>query len=217
MALRSRRVASSDEAWVFRSQTQLSGDLCGLFQRSAISRAVETLIELGLLERRRNPTHRWDATWQYRLNVPRLQALVRDWEANEQGHAAKPGQQHADGAPRSRRATDQNPDISHSNATHPITRAGRPEASNTENRRAKQNDEGDDPQKRRPALSVQVTAAEPRTGTQPGRSDFGRRLTRGGRSSERFELLKARAEEGRRSKEAAEDLGSDEPATIEEE
>ena len=65
--------------WVYRTIEELARiDLCGAFGRDRVSGALSLLLELGLIERRRNPDPKYgyDRTYQYRLCRWRLQALV---------------------------------------------------------------------------------------------------------------------------------------------
>lgn len=65
------------DLWIFRTIEELiAADLCGAFGRDRVSKALNTLIELGYVERRRNPEKGWDRTWQYLLAIEAVQAAV---------------------------------------------------------------------------------------------------------------------------------------------
>lgn len=70
--LRNHELDGTD-LWIYRSVKDLAEqDLCAAFGKDAVKAALDRLLDLGLLERRRNPKVAWDRTWQYRLNADRL-------------------------------------------------------------------------------------------------------------------------------------------------
>jgi hypothetical protein len=70
--------------WVYMPVRQIYEDLMGEHSVNIIRRAINKLLELGILEHRHNPGNGQDKTWQYKLNLGVLQLLVNQ---NEQAEA----------------------------------------------------------------------------------------------------------------------------------
>lgn len=62
------------ELWVWKTQEQLRDEeLFNLFGETKVSACLNYLVEQGYLLRRRNPRYRWDRTYQYMLNISKVQ------------------------------------------------------------------------------------------------------------------------------------------------
>jgi hypothetical protein len=59
--------------WIFKSAEELTDELMTCMSPTTTLRHINKLVESGYLDRRRNPRHKWDRTWQYRPNVLRIQ------------------------------------------------------------------------------------------------------------------------------------------------
>ncbi len=55
--------------WVYKKAEELAEELLEICSRRTVGRRLEELVESGWLERRRNPRHQWDRTWQYRPDL----------------------------------------------------------------------------------------------------------------------------------------------------
>ncbi len=69
--------------WVYMPVRQIYEDLMGEHSVNIIRRAINKLLELGILEHRHNPGNGQDKTWQYKLNLGVLQLLVNQNEQIE--------------------------------------------------------------------------------------------------------------------------------------
>jgi len=76
------RARNNRDGWIFRTQDELARDTAGVLTPRQIRKAIERLLELGLVERRRNPDYRWDRTYQYRLDIEALNALIAEISAD---------------------------------------------------------------------------------------------------------------------------------------
>ena len=59
--------------WIYKKAEQLSEETMTYISKSAMLRHIATLVEGGWVEQRRNPKDRMDRTFQYRVNVVRIQ------------------------------------------------------------------------------------------------------------------------------------------------
>ena len=62
--------------WFYRTRDGFIEDLADGFGKDAVQKALNELLKSGLVERRRNPRHKWDRVWQWRLNVAAVQAQI---------------------------------------------------------------------------------------------------------------------------------------------
>lgn len=58
--------------WIYKSADELANELMIDASPRSVRRKIEFLVENGWLLRRRNPKHKWDRTYQYRLSLPKL-------------------------------------------------------------------------------------------------------------------------------------------------
>ena len=66
--------ADLTHGWIYKSIEELHTELMlKSLSPSTLRRRVETLIERGWIDRRRNPQFKWDKTWQYRPNIFKIQ------------------------------------------------------------------------------------------------------------------------------------------------
>ncbi|TAE58833.1 MAG: MarR family transcriptional regulator [Nostocales cyanobacterium] len=62
--------------WIYQPLRRIREDLMNEYSKPVISKAIATLENLGLIERRQNPGNRQDKTWQYKLNTDKLKELL---------------------------------------------------------------------------------------------------------------------------------------------
>lgn len=62
--------------WMRNSAKHLASRLLNEFSQSTVGRALKLLVDLGFLEKRNNPSAGYDRTWQYRLNLEKVQAAI---------------------------------------------------------------------------------------------------------------------------------------------
>jgi len=64
----------STHGWIYKSAEELADELMISVSPRTVARRIEGIIKAGWLDRRRNPHHAWDRTWQYRPNLLNVQA-----------------------------------------------------------------------------------------------------------------------------------------------
>jgi hypothetical protein len=80
--------------WVYQPLERIRYDLIGEHSLHAIRRAIRLLEEMGLLERRHNPSNGQDKTWQYKLNLNRLNELLKHRKLRNEGTSYNGEQYH---------------------------------------------------------------------------------------------------------------------------
>lgn len=63
--------------WVYKSADELANELLEICSRRTVNRRLKKLVDLGLLDRRRNPKYDWDRTWQYRPDFSAIDNALR--------------------------------------------------------------------------------------------------------------------------------------------
>jgi len=64
------------EPWLYKSAKMFSEDLLYLYKEDTILKALKQLRERGYILRRRNPRYGWDRTYQYKLEITRVQEAI---------------------------------------------------------------------------------------------------------------------------------------------
>ena len=64
--------------WIYKAAGELCKELMIGVSDASILRDLDALIEAGWLDRRHNPHHKWDRTWQYRPNILNIQIDLHD-------------------------------------------------------------------------------------------------------------------------------------------
>lgn len=64
--------------WIYKSARELREELMLDASARTVNRRLEELVAKGWLDRRRNPRHQWDKTWQYRPNIHKIQSDLAD-------------------------------------------------------------------------------------------------------------------------------------------
>jgi hypothetical protein len=59
--------------WIYKKADELAQELLGITSDKTIRRRIKDLVEKGWLEERRNPNYKWDRTWQYHVNIKKIQ------------------------------------------------------------------------------------------------------------------------------------------------
>ena len=74
-ALREDLVVNIDESkgWIYKTAEELSEELMTGMSKSTVGRYIKQLVEAGYLVQRRNPKYKWDKTYQYRVNLYKIQ------------------------------------------------------------------------------------------------------------------------------------------------
>lgn len=74
-ALKEDLVVNIDESkgWIYKTAEELSEELMTGMSKSTLGRYIKQLIEKGYLIQRRNPKYKWDKTYQYRVNLYKIQ------------------------------------------------------------------------------------------------------------------------------------------------
>jgi DNA-binding MarR family transcriptional regulator len=74
----SRRAADGEDAinltygWIHKTATELKDEIMCDDSRVTIQRKIDNLVQKGYLERRNNPIHAYDRTYQYRVNILKI-------------------------------------------------------------------------------------------------------------------------------------------------
>lgn len=73
--------------WIYKTATEMK-DEC-MFEKSAttMERIMNSLVEKGWLDRRRNPKHKWDKTYQYRVNIVKIQHDLMEFGYSLEGYS----------------------------------------------------------------------------------------------------------------------------------
>ena len=74
-ALKEDLVVNIDESkgWIYKTAEELSEELMTGMSKSTVGRYIKQLVEAGYLMQRRNPKYKWDKTYQYRVNLYKIQ------------------------------------------------------------------------------------------------------------------------------------------------
>jgi hypothetical protein len=76
--------------WIYKSAEELADELMINLSSRTVARRIEGVIKAGWLDRRRNPHHAWDRTWQYRPNLRNIQAGLQDLSYALEGYPLLP-------------------------------------------------------------------------------------------------------------------------------
>lgn len=77
------------DLWVYKSIPQFVEDSLGVLKEWQVREGLEILLELGYIQRRNNPQYPWDRTWQYRLDIKKVNAAL-DRYARSNQHFSHP-------------------------------------------------------------------------------------------------------------------------------
>jgi len=72
--------------WIWKSNRDLCNELLNTWGESKVGVARKYLVAAGYLEQRRNPTYQWDRTYQFRLNITKVQSLIQDLHSLKLSH-----------------------------------------------------------------------------------------------------------------------------------
>ena len=74
-ALKEDLVVNIDESkgWIYKTAEELSEEIMTGMSKSTVGRYSKQLVEKGYLIQRRNPKYKWDKTYQYRVNLYKIQ------------------------------------------------------------------------------------------------------------------------------------------------
>lgn len=74
-ALKEDLVINIDESkgWIYKTAEELGEELMTGMSKSTLGRYIKQLVEKGYLIQRRNPKYKWDKTYQYRVNLYKIQ------------------------------------------------------------------------------------------------------------------------------------------------
>ena len=59
--------------WVYKTANELNDELMLDIHRSTLQRKIDGLVDAGYLQRRNNPKYKWDRTYQYRVDMLKIQ------------------------------------------------------------------------------------------------------------------------------------------------
>ena len=64
--------------WIYKSSEELIEDTMLSISRKTMDRLLDDLVESKWLSRRRNPKYKWDKTWQYRVDLNKIQSDLKE-------------------------------------------------------------------------------------------------------------------------------------------
>ena len=59
--------------WIYKTADEMAEECMNIISRQTINRIFNDLVDNGWLDKRRNPKYKWDKTWQYRVNLTKIQ------------------------------------------------------------------------------------------------------------------------------------------------
>ena len=79
--------------WIYKTADEMVEECMGITSRQTMSRIFKDLVDKGWLDKRKNPKYKWDKTWQYRVNLTKIQADLQDKGYSLEGYSLlnKPG------------------------------------------------------------------------------------------------------------------------------
>ena len=74
-ALKEDLIVNIDESkgWIYKTAEELSEEIMTGMSKSTVGRYIKQLVKKGYLIQRRNPKYKWDKTYQYRVNLYKIQ------------------------------------------------------------------------------------------------------------------------------------------------
>jgi len=66
----------NEELWVWKTQKDLSNELFNIYSSKKIGHSLKWLVEKKFLLRRKNPKYKWDQTYQYMINIDKVQKII---------------------------------------------------------------------------------------------------------------------------------------------
>lgn len=84
---------SIDESngWIYKSSKELNEELMVNMSDPTIRKYIKQLVEMGLLQERKNPKYKWDKKTQYRVNLYKIQVELAKLGYTLEGYALLPG------------------------------------------------------------------------------------------------------------------------------
>src|SRR5690554_1060678 len=73
--------------WIYKSSKEMLEETMLSISRKTMDRIFNNLVENEWLSRRRNPKFKWDKTWQYRVNLNKIQSDLLKIGYNLEGYA----------------------------------------------------------------------------------------------------------------------------------
>lgn len=59
--------------WIYKTADELSKETMLGLSNTSIGKHINDIVEMGYLDKRNNPKHKWDRTFQYRVNILKIQ------------------------------------------------------------------------------------------------------------------------------------------------
>lgn len=59
--------------WIYKTADEMVEECMNITSRQTMSRIFNDLVKNGWLDKRKNPKYKWDKTWQYRVNLTKIQ------------------------------------------------------------------------------------------------------------------------------------------------
>lgn len=75
--------------WLYKTADELAVELLDFKSPKTILRILDNLVENGWLSRRTNPKYRWDKTYQYRVNILKIQSDLYELGYAMEGYKAR--------------------------------------------------------------------------------------------------------------------------------
>lgn len=75
--------------WIYKTADELTEELMNFKSPKTLSRILDNLVTKGWLDRRTNPKYRWDKTYQYRINLIKIQSDLSELGYHLDGYKAQ--------------------------------------------------------------------------------------------------------------------------------
>lgn len=76
-----------ESGWIYKKSPEMIDDTMLTISRKTMDRIFESLVDNKWLDRRRNPKYKWDKTWQYRVNLYKIQSDLLKLGYNLEGYS----------------------------------------------------------------------------------------------------------------------------------
>jgi len=77
-AMTNRDEIELNHGWIYKKASELNEELMLNMSEVALRRKIKRLVERGFIQERRNPTHSWDRTLQYRVDLQKIRDALHE-------------------------------------------------------------------------------------------------------------------------------------------
>jgi hypothetical protein len=88
-----RNIMQTDQepihGWIYKKLEELNEEIMACMSQHGLAAHVDELVKEGWLFRRRNPNFKWDKTYQYRVNLYKIEKDLKAMDYSLEGHKAQ--------------------------------------------------------------------------------------------------------------------------------